>query len=724
MKLNSKFIILISSFVLVTIGISGVILYSFNRLRMMQSFETETLRMQGLLFELRSYPATTVFSSTDVDTVVADWALLCEKASNQVEKISLENNALILNEEEQKYLLNVSNLWKLVIPQLERVTDALNDFAVLPFSNSEKLSMKTSGAMNVINSLPEEDSRRSVVLFTSMRLNQVTSILVTTYASFETVLGNLNNSIRERSQRLFQMYVMLNIFGTLFASAVVFVIARVVTGRITKRVRKLQKMSGKLSQKDFTADIASAALGSDEISDLAKSLSDTVINLSSFLEGVKASSWQNLEFSQSISNAATDTASATHQISSNIESLTKQFDNIEEAVKRSVSSLNRMSLVVMGLVKDNKVQSQAIKESDIASAKMASAVEIIRQMAEENCVGAEDMQDAVAFGDQKIESSNAMLRDVSNQIKEIAEIITIINSIAEQTNILSMNAAIESAHAGESGKGFAVVAEEIRTLAESTGENAKHISDSLFTITSRMREVTEYSDHAAQAFSDVTSKSSKIHASLNEILLNINDAADSAEKVASYSQRVMASSEKMNKEYDNLNTQRETVSEEMELLENVFTLSRTGIDEIKVGAEDIVDRMASVSQLSAESRTKMTELSESLNQFKTISKVSALAVLENTTQSSADKPSSLALPVESGVLCNSSEESVIDAEIILDDEASSLPEVSLYKRELSETANQLSSTKKEQQQDTNVQYVAEKKSDPEQPEDNFDELFS
>ncbi|MBO6099944.1 MAG: hypothetical protein J6P07_01245, partial [Spirochaetaceae bacterium] len=129
--------------------------------------------------------------------------------------------------------------------------------------------------------------------------------------------------------------------------------------------------------------------------------------------------------------------------------------------------------------------------------------------------------------------------------------------------------------------------------------------------------VTDYSESAAQAFADINGKSTTIHKSLNQILDNISEVAIEAEKVAAYSQRISSASEKMNTAYDNLDSQRESVSSEMEKLEDVVALSRNGIDEIKIGAEDIVERMLEVNELSSKSRTKMTLLSSDLNQFKT-----------------------------------------------------------------------------------------------------------
>ena len=617
MKLNTKFVILISSFVIVTMGVSFQIFASFNQIRQLQKFEQETLQMKLYIEEIYAFPPTVLAIRVNPETLVSDWQELSKKANDQMAIISSEKYRSLLSKEETEYLDTLLKVWTVIIPQLNKVETSLQEFTDLSFSKAEALSMKSSGATRTTLELDDSDSRKTIMTYMINRVIQATSILMDSNDTFSKVLSKLSSSLTERNETSFKRFMIQNLLILFIVSIIVFAIALTVTRRITRRVKLLKNASTKLAQKDFTVDISNITTGKDEISSLAVTLSDTIKDLSSFLEIVKDSSLQNVDLGENISLAAHNTASATHEIRSNIESLRKQFDNIEAAVATSVDSLSRMSAAVMGLSKDNHQQSLAIQESDKASSKMAASVEKIRSMAEANCSSAEDMQEAVTYGDQKIEASNTMIREVASQIKGVAEVVDVINSVAEQTNILAMNAAIESAHAGESGKGFAVVAEEIRILAESTGENSKRISDSLFTIISRMSEVTDYSESAAQAFADINGKSTTIHKSLNQILDNISEVAIEAEKVAAYSQRISSASEKMNMAYDNLDSQRESVSSEMEKLEDVVALSRNGIDEIKIGAEDIVERMLEVNELSSKSRTKMTLLSNDLNQFKT-----------------------------------------------------------------------------------------------------------
>ncbi|OQY32246.1 MAG: hypothetical protein B6241_11625 [Spirochaetaceae bacterium 4572_59] len=105
-----------------------------------------------------------------------------------------------------------------------------------------------------------------------------------------------------------------------------------------------------------------------------------------------------------------------------------------------------------------------------------------------------------------MESTNQTILQTASRIDAIQEMLEVINNVASQTNLLSMNAAIEAAHAGDSGKGFAVVADEIRKLAESTQENANAIGRDLSEIVDKINATTELGRQSKDAFGKIEQK--------------------------------------------------------------------------------------------------------------------------------------------------------------------------------------------------------------------------
>lgn len=162
-------------------------------------------------------------------------------------------------------------------------------------------------------------------------------------------------------------------------------------------------------------------------------------------------------------------------------------------LERAVAAFSRLS-------EDSRGLDAAAREAD---ARLAAARESVAEVARElgdRTREAESLKRVVLDGGERVRATNEAIRAIDYEIRGVEEVIQIIDQISEQTNILSMNAAIESAHAGAAGKGFAVVAEEIRKLAESTQENAQRIGASIQSITGKAASAMDSSETAARSF--------------------------------------------------------------------------------------------------------------------------------------------------------------------------------------------------------------------------------
>ena len=350
---------------------------------------------------------------------------------------------------------------------------------------------------------------------------------------------------------------------------------------------------------------------------LMSNINHMVTQVNDFFSIVKSTAKKALLSEASINESAGRTAEASAMIDSNIDNINQIFSEAVGVINSTIGVIAEMNLHVDTLVKSNSVQTSAIENSNAAVNEVVSTLDYINKMAAERVKNAEDMHTYVEDGDDKITATNEILSRVSQQLDEVYEVVTIINNVAEQTNLLSMNAAIESAHAGEAGKGFGVVAEEIRSLAEETAENADKISKVVNTIVEAVENANESSQSAFEAFEKVSSHADQIVNSLQEITGGIGKIDTQMLQIKQRSEETSSAADEMNRYCGELANKQKQVSLKVDNMNDVFVTAISSLHKIKDETADIVHKMKSVSASSDESYKNLTELESVLEEFKT-----------------------------------------------------------------------------------------------------------
>jgi methyl-accepting chemotaxis protein len=232
--------------------------------------------------------------------------------------------------------------------------------------------------------------------------------------------------------------------------------------------------------------------------------------------------------------------SASEQLSAQIEQSSRGAENQAQRVSETATAMEEMNATVLEVAKN---ASQASEVSVDAKHKAEDGAKIVNEV--------------VAFIGQIKNNSEQSLDDMNalgKQAESIGQILNVISDIADQTNLLALNAAIEAARAGEAGRGFAVVADEVRKLAEKTMVATKDVGGAIRGIQESAKKNIVNVQGAVRAIGDMTALAGKSGEALNEIVNLVDTASDQVNSIATASEEQSAASEEINRSIEEVST--------------------------------------------------------------------------------------------------------------------------------------------------------------------------
>ncbi|MEW6507439.1 MAG: methyl-accepting chemotaxis protein [Bacteroidota bacterium] len=283
----------------------------------------------------------------------------------------------------------------------------------------------------------------------------------------------------------------------------------------------------------------------DDIGKLFLGFNEAVVNIKNMLAGV--------------TEAVHATASASGEISSSSEQMAAGAQEQSAQASEVASAVTQMTSTIL----------QTTKNATTASENAKNAKNQAK-------IGVKNISEAKKGMEEIISSAQAtgkIISSLANKTDQIGEIAQVIDDIADQTNLLALNAAIEAARAGEQGRGFAVVADEVRKLAERTTKATKEIAETIKAIQKEAKEA----DDSMNVAGKVVEKGIELNQHVEEVLTKINE---SAEKVALEIDQVAAASEEQS-------SAAEQISKNIETISAVTHQSASGTQQIARAAEDL-----------------------------------------------------------------------------------------------------------------------------------------
>ncbi len=445
--------------------------------------------------------------------------------------------------------------------------------------------------------------------------SEVVNLTVYLGDSFERTLNELISFLQKRADEQQNLTRLISFVLVGLLLLFVLFLSLGMVRKLQQQLIGLKKSMEVLATGDFSRRLV--VKGRDELSSLAESMNRFIDDFSSVIDEVKTISVESAELKDAVNSATNESAAAVQQMSANISSISNQINNLVENLTTSDQASKRIAEGINSLVDKIENQSSAVTQSSSSIEEMTASIESVARIARQRQEASEALVEITAKGGEQVAITNKLIEENASDVKEILEVIEIINNVASQTNLLSMNAAIEAAHAGESGRGFAVVAEEIRKLAESTNENSKRIRKTITTIADRIQQILESSNESSDSFQAIDSETkqnsqamAEIASTMKELSLGSNEIMDAMNSLSNSTQEIQDNSELMRESTIQ-------VSDAVTSITGIGDQVRDGIMEIEAGAKDISGAMENVNELNEKSSESIDQLHAQVDRFKT-----------------------------------------------------------------------------------------------------------
>lgn len=387
----------------------------------------------------------------------------------------------------------------------------------------------------------------------------------------------------------------------LILAILIFLISRI----INKPVQETRNAIADLARGEGDLTKRLTILSRDELGEMGTNLNQFLDLIHSIVGSVRNIVEQMRLLGDELQANTTQSASSARQISSNTQEIRDKLVNQSTGVSETLATVEQINRNIKSFLQMIETQATNLTEASSAIEEMVANINSVAQTAVRNYETITTLSHDSDAGKELLNGVENLIQQIDQASEGMLEANTIIANIAGQTNLLSMNAAIEAAHAGDAGKGFAVVAEEIRKLAENANEQSKTISQVL-------QNVKGLIEQAVASTAEAQNKFDQVFDSIRKVGNQEIEVKNAMEEQQQGSQQVLLAMKELNQ---------------------ITAEIRSGSEEIRVGSQSILDEMSrimkgtqEIEQASQENAEGAQEIVQAMEHISNLSTNNAQAI--------------------------------------------------------------------------------------------------